>query len=105
MNRYIPTLAALTLTFCIAGCGTPVQQQAQLNNAITIAMNAMPCYAAVKAATSQNNSAANVLNGSTVVVTYPACANIDGASASLIASAINANAPVVSGATSAVAAK
>ena len=87
-------------TILLAGC-TAAQQQA----AITIAENAMPCYAAVKAATSAANTASNVLNGSVVVASYPACAAVDAATAELIASAINANAAVVAAPVSAAAAR
>lgn len=84
----------------VAACSS--QQSANVTNAaITIAANAMPCYNAVKAATAASSTVANVLNGAAVATSNAACAAIDAETADLIASAINAQAPVTSGTTSA----
>lgn len=85
--------AALVL---IAGCSNPADTAA----AIQLAAGALPCYEAISAAT-KASAAPKVLTGASVAALHPACVAVDQASLTLIASAINAKAKVVSAAVSA----
>lgn len=88
-----PTLiAAGIFALAMAAC-TPSQQQA----AITIAAEAFPCYVAVNAATVNGSNAVKALTAAQVAATDPSCKDVGIQAATLIASAINAQAPVAKG--------
>ncbi len=89
MNRL--SIAAACFVALLSAACTPAQQVA----AITIAAAALPCYQAVAAQTTTGSTQIKVLTGLNVAASDPACAALDAATQTLIASAINAKAPVV----------
>jgi hypothetical protein len=99
MNRVLAVLAALN-TFAalalLAGCAsqTPAQQQATIQAGITITEDALPCYAAIKAATSAANAASNIAGGIQAGTTDPACAAITAETVGLIQTAVAAKTAV-----------
>jgi hypothetical protein len=79
----------LIIILALAGC-TPAQEQ----QAIMIAASGLPCYEAIAASTTSGTQPIKILNGAAVAALNPACAALDQATLTLIASAINAKAPV-----------
>ena len=83
-------LGVLALSACTAGCTLAQQQQA-----IMIAAQGLPCYEAIVAGTNVGTQPVKILTGVSVAALNPACAALDQATLTLIASAVNAKAPVV----------
>lgn len=96
-----PTLIAAAIALSALTACTPAQQTA----AITIAASAFPCYVAVNAATQTGSNAVKALTAAQVAALDPSCKDVGVQAAALIASAINAQAPVVKGAVSLPAAR
>lgn len=94
-RRTILTATALAAPLYLIAACTPAQQQA----AITLAADAMPCYAAVSQTAGPGTS--QVLTAALVAASNPACAALDAEALQLIASAVNAGAPVKPGPVSA----
>jgi hypothetical protein len=80
---------ALAVTLALGAC-TAAQQTA----GILLAAEALPCYEAVVAATGSGSAAVKVLTAADVAATNAACLQLDAATQSLIASAVNTKTPV-----------
>lgn len=86
LSMFTALVAACALTACSHG--------PTVSESATIAINAIPCYEAVKGATSAANTVSNVQSGVTAALSSPACVAVDNASLAAIQT-VTAPAPVV----------
>jgi hypothetical protein len=85
----------LLSVLAVSACSNASTQTTNTMAVLTVAVNALPCYEAVKAGTTSNSTLTNVLTGVGVMAANPACAAVDAATVTLINDAVAKGVPVV----------